>query len=98
MPNVFFKTNKQEAIGVLKATGSRDKDILYAAKQGQIKQASFPKFHGTLLMVAGGLICITIIGIPAGIFMLGFGWWLRNRGITSAKAIEEAYQEYTAGL
>ena len=32
MPNIYAKLTKQEVIGVLRATRSCDKDVLYAAK------------------------------------------------------------------
>jgi uncharacterized membrane protein YgdD (TMEM256/DUF423 family) len=98
MPNIYTKLTKQEVIGVLKATGSRDKDVLYAAKEGQLKLAWLPKFSGTIFMIAGVGLTLTIIGSPIGIPMFFAGWWLRRRGTTSSEAVEAAYTEYTAAL
>jgi hypothetical protein len=101
MANVYgpySKLNKQEVIGVLKATGSRDKDVLYAAKEGLLKVARQTRFNGTILMIVGVGLTITIIGSPIGIPMFFAGWWLRRRGTTSIEAVEAAYKECTAGL
>ena len=98
MPNIYAKLTKQEVIGTLKATGSRDKDVLYAAKEGQLKVAWLPKFCGTIGMIAGVGLSLTIIGAPIGIPMFFAGWWLRRRGTSSIEAVEAAYKEYTEGL
>ncbi len=101
MANVYgpySKINKQEALGALKATGSRDKDILYNAKEGLLKVARQTRMNGTIIMIAGA--GLTLVVIPAPISIPGFfvGWWLRRRGSGSIKEIETAYDEYTAGL
>lgn len=97
MSNVYgpyTKFNKQEVIGLLKATGSKDKDVLYASKAGLLKVARQTRFNGTIFMVVGVVFTIVLIGIP----MLIGGWYLRRRGTSSIKAIEEAYREYTESL
>jgi len=90
----YTKFNKQEVIGLLKATGSKDKDVLYATKAGLLKVARQTRFNGTIFMVVGVGFAIVLIGIP---IFFG-GWYWRRRGTSSIKAIEEAYREYAEVL
>jgi len=101
MANVYSpytKFSKQEVIGVLKATGSRDKDVLFAAKEGLLKVARQTRFYGTIFIISGIGLTITIIGSPIGIPMWIVGWFWRRRGTSSVEAVEAAYKEYTEGL
>jgi hypothetical protein len=101
MPNVygpFTSFNKQEIIGALKATGSRDKDILYAAKEGLLKGARQTKFNGAICMWSGIMATITILMAPIGVPLGIGGWFWRRRGTSSVEAVEAAYKEYTAGF
>lgn len=95
---LFTKIEKQEVIGQLKASGSRDKDALYLLKMALLKRAEFGKLQGTILMVGGGFFTITLIGIALGIPMLIFGWWLKRRAISNVDVVESAYAEHIAGL
>jgi len=94
----YTKFNKQECIGALKATGSRDMDILYTAKEGLLKVARQTKFNGTICMCVGIGLTVLIISAPIGIPMGIGGWFWRRRGTSSINAIEAAYQEYTKNI
>jgi hypothetical protein len=101
MPNEygpFTKFNKQEVIGVLKATGSRDKDILYAAKEGLLKVARQTKFNGNMCMWAGIMGTVIIVMAPIGVPLGIGGWFWRRRGTSSVEAVEAAYKEYALGF
>ena len=91
----FFKLDKQAVIGHLKATGSRDPDVLHTQKEVLMSAAKFPKLAGVYVMVMGGLCCLLILLIPIGIPLLGLGWWMRKRGIRNIQAVDEGFAEYT---
>ncbi len=95
---LYSKFDKQEVIGRLKATGSRDKDVLFTVKTDIIKISGMTKFKGTVAMVAGVMLTITILGAILGIPLLIVGWWLRKRGVSNIEVTEAAYKEYIAGL
>jgi len=96
--NIYTKLNKQDVIGALKATGSRDKDILYHTKDDLLKVGRQTRFCGTIFLIAGIGFTILILTSPIGIPMAIAGWFWRRRGTTSIAAVETAYKEYTAGL
>ncbi len=90
--------NKQEVIGVLKATGSHDKDILYTAMEGMLKVARQTKFNGMICFWGGVVFTIMIITAPIGIPLGIAGWFWMRRGTSGVEAVEAAYKEYTAGF
>lgn len=90
------KLEKQEVIGLFKASGSSDKDVLQAQKIQLLTVAKLPKWVGTVFMVAGGLATVTIVMAVIGVPMLIFGWWIRRRGVSSIEAVESAYAELRA--
>jgi hypothetical protein len=96
--NPFVLVDKQTVIGTLKATNSRDLDVLHATKRNLISNVSFPRLAGNWLMFLGALVSLTIIGLFIGVPFLIAGWWLRGRGTKNVKAVETAYSEYVAQL
>jgi hypothetical protein len=95
----------QQVVGILKATGSSDPDVLMAAKEAQIGQLKMAKIGGTIFMFIFGFISlvmlITIIGIPVaiptGLFATG-GWWVQRNAKRNIQTIETTFQQYVAGL
>jgi hypothetical protein len=69
---------------------------LITPNQQQTKQGD--KTYGTILMVCGGVLTITIIGAILGIPLLILGWFMRSRGVSNIATVEAAYAEYIAGL
>ena len=94
--NPFTKMDKQSVIGALKATGSRDPDILHSQKIELLSLPKQLKLLGMICMVGGALFTVTVIlalfGIPIGIF----GWWCWSFGKKNIAAVETGYAEYVA--
>jgi hypothetical protein len=94
--NPFTKMDKQGVIGALKATGSRDPDILYSQKQELLAPASQLKLLGIICMVIGAFFTVTVILAIAGIPFMIFGWWLWSFSKKNIAAVENGYAEYVA--
>jgi hypothetical protein len=90
----LLKLDKSQVIGFLKSSGSRDPDVLHTHKAQILSAAKFPKLVGVYLMVLGGLCTILILLAPIGIPLLGFGYWMRRRGVNNLKAVDAGYAEY----
>jgi len=95
---VFVKLEKQEVLGMLKASGSRDRDVLAAGKSQFLRVAKFQKMVGTIFMVLGILSSLTILLAIIGIPMAIAGWFIRSRGVKNLETVEAAFAECTAGL
>jgi hypothetical protein len=94
--NPFTKIDKQSVIGTLKATGSRDPDILYAQKAKLLAPAKNLKLLSVICVVSGALFTITVILAIAGIPFVIFGIWLWRFSSQNIAAIEAGYAEYLA--
>jgi hypothetical protein len=92
----FLNLDKQQVIGFLKDTGSRDPDVLHTQKAILVSAAKFPKLVGIYLMVLGALMTVMILTAFIGIPLIGLGWWLRRRGIRNLDTVESGYTEYVA--
>jgi hypothetical protein len=92
--NPFQKLDKQSVIGALKATGSRDPDVLYAQKNQLLTAPKHLKLLGMILMVGGAFFTITVILAIAGIPFAIFGWFCWSFGKKNIAAVEEGYAEY----
>jgi len=94
--NPFTKLDKQSVIGTLKATGSRDADILHAQKQKLLAPAKNLKILAIIMIVGGALLTITVILAIAGIPFALFGVWLWRFSSKNIAAVEAGYTEYLA--
>ena len=94
--NPFTKLDKQTVIGTLKATGSRDADILHAQKQKLLGPAKNLKWLAMLLIVVGVIFTITVVLAIAGIPFALFGVWLWRFSAKNIAAVEAGYAEYLA--
>jgi hypothetical protein len=94
--NPFTKMDRQSVIGALKATGSRDPDILYSQKTELLSLAKQLKLLGIICMVGGAFFTITVILAIAGIPLAIFGWWCWSFGKKNIAAVEAGYAEYLA--
>jgi hypothetical protein len=90
----LLSLDRPMVVGYLKSSGSRDPDILHTHKAHLLSLAKFPKLAGTYVMVVGGLLTLTILGAFIGIPMLGFGWWMRRRGVRNLETVEAGWGEY----
>lgn len=92
--NPLVKVDRQAVIGALRATGSRDPDVLHAQKALLLETAGGPLFLGTILMWSGGIATITVILAPLGVPVLLLGWWLRQRGAANVANVEAGFAEF----
>jgi hypothetical protein len=94
--NPFMKMDSQGVVGTLKATGSRDADILHSQKNELLSPAKQLKLLGVLCMVIGAIFTVTVILAIAGIPFVIFGWWCWRFGKQNIASIEAGYAEYLA--
>ena len=92
----FTKMDRQSVIGALKATGSRDQDVLHSQKNELLSPAKQLKLLGVICMVSGALFTLTVIHAIAGIPFAIFGWWCWRFGKQNIAAVEAGYSEYLA--
>ena len=90
----FLKLDKSQVIGYLKATGSRDPDVIHTQKTNLMSLAKFPKHVGVYLMVVGGLCTVLILLAFIGIPLIFLGWWMRRRGVKNVEMVENGYAEF----
>lgn len=96
--NPFVKIDKQSVIGALKATGSRDRDVLHTQKNELLATPKSFKMIGIICMVVGALFTVMVILAFAGIPFMIFGWWIWRSGKKNIETIENGYTEYLAAL
>jgi len=94
--NPFTKVDKQTVIGTLKATGSRDADVLHAQKAKMLAPQNNLKILSYILIGGGALLSITVILAIAGIPLALFGVWMYRFSSKNIAAIEEGFSEYVA--
>ena len=96
MPAFFL--DKQEVIGTLRGTGSRDRDVLYAKTRDLTAQSRVLRFMCILWLICGIGLSLTIIGAFIGIPIALLAWWLRTKMGKNIKIANEALEEYCASL
>jgi len=94
----FAKIDKQSVIGTLKATGSRDQDVLHTQMNEMLHGPKQLKMVGLICMVGGVLFTITFILALFGIPIAIFGWWLWSFNKKKIATIEAGYAEYLAAV
>ncbi|HVW70019.1 MAG TPA: hypothetical protein VHB68_13665, partial [Steroidobacteraceae bacterium] len=92
----FSKIDKQTVIGILKAVGSRDPDMLHAQKQKLLAPSKNLKTISYVLMGGGGLLTITVFAAFAGIPLGLFGIWVWRRSARNTAVVEAAFTEFLA--
>lgn len=92
-PNRIERT---AAIGEFKRVGSTDPDVLASVKATLVKPFRSAVGYGWGLIACGVLICVTIIGIPAGIALALMGWWVMARAKKNIRTIDDVFTEFTA--
>lgn len=91
-------TSARQVVGVLKATGSSDPDVLYAAKEEYGSTFATQRFQGLGLLITGALSSLTIFLAVIGVPVAVFGWWLWQKGKKNIALVDAAYTEYLASL
>jgi hypothetical protein len=92
----FAKIDKQTVIGILKAVGSRDPDVLHAQKHKLLAPSRNLKNISYVLMGGGGILTITVFAAFAGIPLALFGIWVWRRSASNTAVVEAAYSEFLA--
>jgi hypothetical protein len=92
--NPFVKLDKQSVIGTLKASGSRDPDVLHAVKQQLLTPGKHLRLLAVFLIAVGAFFTVTVVLAIAGIPAMLFGWWCWHFGTKNVAAVEAGYTEY----
>lgn len=92
----FITIDKRAVIGALKATGSTDLDVLYAARAKLAGAAAVPRWLGIGLALAAIPAGWTRIGWFGAATMLALGWWFLRRGVENVRMVELGYAEHIA--
>jgi len=92
--NPFVPVDRKSVVGTLKATGSRDPDVLHAQKQTLLAPYNHLKLLAKISAGVGALMTVTIFMAWFGIPVLIFAWWLWRFQARNATAVEEGYAEY----
>ena len=92
--NPFTKLDKQSVIGTLKATGTRDPDILHAQKTKLLAPAKHLKLLAIFLVAIGAVMTVTVILAIAGIPSMLFGWWVWRFSGKNIATVETGFAEY----
>ena len=90
------RIERRSALGELKRVGSTDPDVLASVKARLVKSSRSAVGYGWGLIFCGALICLTIIGIPAGIALAGLGWWVMARAKKNIRLVEDVVTEFAA--
>lgn len=94
----MLSLDKQAVIGALKASGSKDPDVLYTTKKQLIEQCRGLHMYSWIPIICGVLLSLTIIGAFIGLPALAVGIWLRMKTGRSLRVAEEAYNEYLSSV
>ena len=96
--NPYTKLDEQIVVGMFKATGARDPDILHAQKEKLLAQPKQLKLLGIFCIAVGVVLTITVVLAIAGIPSIIFGWWTWRFGQKNVAAIEAGFTRYTQSM
>jgi hypothetical protein len=86
----------RDVTGMLRATGSTDPDVLFAAKTEYGRTFKIQKMVGLSAMIMGVcsvlMIVLAIVGIP----VIAFGFWCWRKGSRNLAGLEATYSTYAA--
>lgn len=91
-------TSTQAVARRLKATGSTDPDVLYAAREELAAPFQRHRVVCLLIIVAGTLVCCTVLLAPLGVPIVVVGVRHRKQCERNLATIEAAHAEYIAAL
>jgi hypothetical protein len=94
----YVRLDPQAVVGTLKATGTTDRDVLYAQKQKLLAQPKQLVLLGKILMVGGALLTITVVAAILGIPSVIFGWWTWNFGKKNVAAVEAGFEQFSRSV
>ena len=94
----FNLLSREQVMGALKSTGSKDADVLLAAKEEFASNYRPIKWFGIWGMVCGVLMTMLIVMAPLGIPLFFLGLWWFKRAKKNNVLIEATYAEYVGNL
>ena len=94
----FNLLSREQVMGALKSTGSKDPDVLLAAKEEFASNYRPLKWFGIWGMVCGVLCTLLIILAPLGIPLFFLGLWWFKRAKKNSALIESTFGEYVGSL
>jgi hypothetical protein len=94
--NPFSSVSQQAALGLFKASGSRDRDVLFAQKETMLAPYQNLKKLAIICYVIGGLFTIMVFMAWFGIPVLIGAWLLWRFQAKQVANVEAAYSEYLA--
>jgi hypothetical protein len=97
-PMVVPKLDRQQVIGALKATGSKDRDVLYAKRSELLIESMRMKLLPIFAYVVGGTMTVTIIGAVIGIPILLFGRAVKRTINGNIEVADAALAEYLSSI
>lgn len=98
MENPLFpnRIDRSAALGAFKRAGSTDADVLASVKATLVQTSRTAVRGGWGLIVSGVLVCLTILGMPAGIAMALIGWWVISRAKKNIRLVDDVLAEFAA--
>jgi hypothetical protein len=96
--NPYTRLDEQSVVGMLKATGARDPDVLHAQKEKLLAQPKQLKLLGIILIAVGVFFTVTVVLAIAGIPSIIFGWWTWRFGNQNIAAVEAGFARYTQSM
>ena len=96
--NPFSKLDSRSVVGMFKATGLRDPDVLHAQRQQLLAQPKQLKLLAVLLIGIGVFFTVTVVLAIAGIPSILFGIWMWRFSSKNIAAVEAGFAEYEATL
>lgn len=91
-------TTRQAVTRRLKATGSTDPDVLYAAREELAAPFQRHRIVCLIIIVAGTLVCCTLVLVPIGIPAVLYGVRHHRRTRTNLATIEAAHVAYVSAI
>lgn len=86
--------SKQSVITALRATGTRDPDLLERKRIELRSAARTSWFAGGALLLLGAVLCVLGPGILAGVPVILAGAVFGHRGWRNVNAVEAGYSEF----
>lgn len=90
---LLMRVDKETVVGMLRAMGSKDPDVLRARTRAFTKTLVLQELAGMLLVGLGALAAFMRPGPVVGIPTIIVGWWFWRLGARNAAAVEAGYIE-----